>query len=160
MFNFKMSKLRQQELVNNCNFSEEELFIFNNLVQNKKRKDIYLLTFEKFGLSQSTVKRRIRNIIKKISNCSLVNQYSYKVYIHKFPNGKKYVGVCQNVNERWCDGKGYIANKEMFADIKKYGWNNIEHKILIEVTDSYVAYSIEKILIEELDLKNKGYNKI
>lgn len=32
----------------------------------------------------------------------------YTVYMHVFPNGKKYVGITsQDVSRRWRDGKGY-----------------------------------------------------
>ena len=32
----------------------------------------------------------------------------YSVYVHTFPNGKKYVGVtCLPVNARWSNGRGY-----------------------------------------------------
>lgn len=160
MFNFKMSKIRQQELLNKCNFTNEEVFIFNNLVENKKRKEVYCLAYEKFKLSESTVKRRIKSICKKISNCTFGEQYTYKIYMHIFPNGKKYVGVCQNCKDRWNGGNGYAFNEEMYRKIQEYGWDNIEHKILLEVTDSYLAHTIEKILIDELDLINKGYNRI
>lgn len=160
MFNFKMSKTRQQELLNICNFSNEEAFIFNNLVENKSRKEVYSLTYEKFDLSESTVKRRIRSICKKISNCTLGEDYTFKIYMHIFPDGKKYVGVCQNCRDRWHEGNGYAYNEEMYKEIQKYGWNNIEHKVLLEVTDGYIAYAIEKLLINELDLVHKGFNRM
>lgn len=155
-----MSKKKQDELLNNCNFTEEEKFIFNNLVQKKTRTEIYPLVYEKYKLSTATVSRRIKSIIKKINSYEEGEEYTHKIYIHKFPNGKKYVGVCQNCNDRWNFGRGYAFNTKMFEDIKKYGWDNIEHKILLEVSDSLLAYKIEKILIDELDLINKGYNNI
>jgi hypothetical protein len=48
----------------------------------------------------------------------------------------------------------------MYEDIKKYGWENIEHKVIFETSDNYIAYELERILIEELDLINNGYNNI
>lgn len=55
---------------------------------------------------------------------------AYTVYVHKFPNGKYYVGItCQDVSRRWREGKGY-EGQPVFDAILKYGWDNIEHIIL------------------------------
>lgn len=52
---------------------------------------------------------------------------SYTVYMHTFPNGKRYVGItCQDVSRRWRDGKGY-DEQAVHGAILKYGWNNIQH---------------------------------
>lgn len=160
MFNFKMSKTKQEELLKGCNFNDLEIFIFNNLVEERKRQEVYALVNEKYNISQPTVDRRIKGIVKKIRNYEEGEKYTHKIYMHIFPNGKKYVGVCQCCEDRWRNGLGYAYNVEMFKDIKRYGWENIEHKILIEVTDNELAYKIEKILIEELDLINNGYNNM
>ena len=160
MYNFKMLKKEQNEIIENCNFDELQTFIFNNLVQDKSRLKLFDLAKEKYNVSQSTVKREIKKIVKIVSDYkNNESNFTHKVYIHKFPNGKKYVGVCQCCEDRWSNGKGYAYNKEMYEDIQKYGWNNIEHKILIEIKDSKIAYDIERILIDELDLINKGYNR-
>ena len=37
MFNFKMSKKKQNEILDYCNFSELEKFVFNNLVEEKNK---------------------------------------------------------------------------------------------------------------------------
>lgn len=53
----------------------------------------------------------------------------YVVYIHTFPNGKRYVGLTtQSVNSRWRGGEGY-KDQFVYRPIKKYGWNNIKHTI-------------------------------
>ena len=160
MYNFKMSKKKQQDILNKCNFNEVELLIFNSLVEEKTRKETYKIVKEKFGLSQPTVDNYIPKIFHKINECdSEDNLITHKVYIHKFPNGKKYVGVCISCEDRWQNGNGYGYNKKMFADIKKYGWENIEHKILFETGNSELAFKLEQILIEELNLINDGYNE-
>lgn len=156
-----MSKREQSDILNNCNFSELENYVFNNLVEEKTRKEIYFLAKEKYGVSASTINRTIKRLAEKISHEKKKdNLFTHKVYIHKFPNGKKYVGVCQCCQDRWNDGNGYANNKEMYDDIKKYGWNNIEHKILYETGDNILAYSLERILIEELELVKNGYNVV
>ena len=161
MYNFKMTKKKQQEIINKCNFSEIEKLIFNNLVEEKTRIEVYKIIKDKYGISQATVCNYIKKIAYKISQCESEDDlYTHKLYIHKFPNGKKYVGVCISCEDRWHNGNGYAYNKEMYEDIKKFGWENIEHKILLETGDSELAYKLEKILIEELDLINNGYNRI
>ena len=55
----------------------------------------------------------------------------YKVYIHIFPNKKVYIGITsQKEKRRWNNGNGYKNNEYMTNAIQKYGWENIEHKIL------------------------------
>ena len=86
---------------------------------------------------------------------------AYKVYMHTFPNGKKYVGLTmQPVNRRWRDGKSYSCNRRMANAIKKYGWDNIQHNILADGLTADEAAAMEIRLINELDLLNpdKGYN--
>ena len=160
MYNFRMSKIKQNEILRLCNFSELQEFIFNNLVEEKTRSEVYKLVKEKYDKCSSSVDKQIKIIAQKINDYKNEESFvKYKLYIHKFPNGKKYVGVCQNCNDRWNNGNGYADNREMYDDIKKYGWDNIEHKIVYETSDSYLAYLLETILIDELDLISNGYNK-
>ena len=153
-----MSKKEQNKLLEVCNFNETEKFVFNNLAEDKSRKETCLLAKKELGISESTVNRTIKRLIKKIKDAKGENSFIYRIYMHKFPNGKKYVGVCQSCADRWNNGNGYAYNKEMYADIQKYGWNNIEHKILLEVNSSILAYEIERVLIAELNLIQDGYN--
>ena len=58
---------------------------------------------------------------------------NYKVYIHIFPNNKVYIGITRNRTDiRWTNGKGYKKQEVMSNAINKYGWKNIEHKVLYE----------------------------
>lgn len=85
----------------------------------------------------------------------------YKVYVHTFPNGKKYVGITkQQVERRWRDGKAYKENKRMWNAIKKYGWQNIKHEVIADGLSADEAASIEIQLISDLSLLDisKGYN--
>ena len=58
------------------------------------------------------------------------------VYVHVFPNGKKYFGITsKKPNQRWENGEGYKregSNLAVYNAIKKYGWDNIQHIILHE----------------------------
>ena len=86
---------------------------------------------------------------------------NYKVYIHKFPNGKAYIGITrQEPKIRWGGGNGYVRNEYMHRAIKKYGWENIEHIILFEGISEADACEIEKSLIKKYRTNEKefGYN--
>lgn len=86
---------------------------------------------------------------------------NYKVYIHKFPNGKAYIGITrQEPKLRWGGGNGYVRNEYMYRAIKKYGWENIEHIVLFDGLSKNDACEIEKELIKKHKTNNKnfGYN--
>ena len=86
---------------------------------------------------------------------------NYKVYIHKFPNGKAYIGITrQEPKVRWGGGNGYVRNEYMHRAIKKYGWENIEHIILFDGLSEEDACEIEKSLIKKYRTNEKefGYN--
>lgn len=85
----------------------------------------------------------------------------YTVYMHKFPNGKVYVGITKNsVYTRWANGKGYNHNKRMTNAIKKYSWENIIHIIIAENLTKEEACKLEVEKIKEFDSTNEenGYN--
>lgn len=85
----------------------------------------------------------------------------YTVYMHICPNGKKYIGITgQQVERRWNHGEGYSHQRLFYRAILKYGWNNIEHKIIKTNIDKLEAENIEKSLIEKYSTTNPdfGYN--
>ena len=82
----------------------------------------------------------------------------YTVYVHTFPNGKKYVGVtCLPANARWCNGKGYDNHKKMSEAIKEFGWENVKHEIVSEKLTQTEASEKEKELIKELRTTEDDY---
>lgn len=86
----------------------------------------------------------------------------YTVYIHKFPNGKVYIGITsKNVKRRWCRGSTYSYHKRMYNAIKKYGWDNIEHLVLFDNMCKDEAEKKEKELILHYKsyLLEFGYNR-
>ena len=93
----------------------------------------------------------------------------YKLYIHivsKKISGhscdKYYVGITKQdkVNNRWKNGKGYKGNKHFWRAIEKYGWENIEHQVIVSNLTKQEATNFEKIMIKELKANNfhYGYN--
>lgn len=86
----------------------------------------------------------------------------FTVYILKFPNEKVYIGQTKNIKIRWeANGIHYKKNKEMYNDILKYGWKNIDKEILLETSCEDIAYNNEIKYIQLYNATNseKGYNK-
>jgi len=55
----------------------------------------------------------------------------YKIYMHIFPDGKRYVGMTKNsIQTRKNDG--YQHNKGIRDAIKRYGWGNVKTEIISE----------------------------
>lgn len=82
----------------------------------------------------------------------------YSVYCHTFPNGKRYVGISSDCEKRWRNGKGYETQPKMDRAIKKYGWENIKHDIVLSGLSKEQANELEKYLIAELNTIQNGYN--
>lgn len=77
------------------------------------------------------------------------NCNKYKVYIHCLPNNKVYVGITMNTTkERWQSGRGYKNNPRFYNAIRKYGWDNIKHEIVIDNIDKETACALECALID------------
>lgn len=76
---------------------------------------------------------------------------TWKVYIHTFPNGKRYVGICKgSVKKRWgIGGKRYKRHPVMSAAIAKYGWDNIKHEIVASNLSQEEAMKMEEMLISK-----------
>lgn len=86
---------------------------------------------------------------------------NYCVYKHTTPSGKIYIGITSmNPLKRWKNGKGYELCTAFNRAIQKYGWNNIEHEILLSDLDKETACSEEQRLIKLYDSTNPehGYN--
>ena len=76
---------------------------------------------------------------------------NWKVYVHTFPNNKKYFGItCRDdPNIRWQNGKGYDKDSQsvMYNAIQKYGWDNVECEILFSGLSKKEAELKERELI-------------
>ena len=72
----------------------------------------------------------------------------YKVYMHKTPSGKVYIGITKTKPEkRWNSGKGYKGNPYFTNAIEKYGWDKLEHIILFDNLTELDAKMIEMDLV-------------
>lgn len=83
------------------------------------------------------------------------------VYKHTCPNGKAYIGITSlSPRKRWRNGKGYVNNLLFSRAIRKYGWENIEHEIVITGISRADACAVERILIRsyKADEPEHGYN--
>ena len=86
----------------------------------------------------------------------------YKVYIHTFPNGKKYIGITrQDVTQRWgLHGSGYKGQRYLWDAIQKYGWDNVVHEVVMYGLLESEALAVETALIKQFKTydHNYGYN--
>lgn len=104
--------------------------------------------------------------MSKIGKIKMKNKENknYTLYVHIFPNGKRYVGItCQDVLTRWDNGWGYIRaiTTPMARAVKKYGWKNIKHEILFSNLSEKEAKEKEICYITQVFHSNNpkyGYN--
>lgn len=92
---------------------------------------------------------------------ALIEFKPHYVYMHIFPNGKKYIGYShQNPSRRFRKGKGY-KDLLCYDDILKYGWDNIKHIIIKDNLARKEAQELEKEMILKYKTNNEkyGYNK-
>lgn len=86
----------------------------------------------------------------------------YCVYVHtNQQNNKKYIGItCQQPAYRWSNGSGYKTQAKFYNAIKKYGWENFTHEILLENLTETEAKEKEVELIDKYKTidPNFGYN--
>lgn len=89
-------------------------------------------------------------------------EISWCVYIHTNKiNNKKYIGqTCQNIKARWKNGSNYRSSTYFYSAIKKYGWDNFEHKVVAKNLTKKKADIIEKTLIKCFNTTDAcfGYN--
>lgn len=85
----------------------------------------------------------------------------FSVYCHENKaSGKVYVGITsQDPYQRWLNGGGYKKNEKFYADIREYGWDGFDHKVICDGLTEQQAVAIEKQLITAYDSVRKGYNK-
>lgn len=84
---------------------------------------------------------------------------SYTVYKHISPSNKVYIGITKGaVEKRWNCGFGYRHNQYFFNAIRKYGWDNIEHKIVASGLSLENASQMEKDLISFYKQQGISYN--
>lgn len=85
---------------------------------------------------------------------------NFCVYMHTFPNNKKYIGITSTTPERrWQNGTGYDSKHQpvIYNAIQKYGWENVSHDILFENLTIEEAQNIEKELIAKYKTNCRKY---
>lgn len=83
----------------------------------------------------------------------------YIIYMHILPTSI-YIGQTgQNPEDRWQNGKGYVNNKLFYINIKKYGWENIEHVIFKDKLTKNEADRMEMELIHFFSKNEKRTGK-
>ena len=86
---------------------------------------------------------------------------NFCVYKHTSPSGKVYIGITrQKPHDRWDRGRGYKFNRHFSNAIKKYGWSNIVHEVLIEGLSQKEAEAkeVELIALYNSSDRRYGYN--
>lgn len=93
----------------------------------------------------------------------IIENGTYCVYMHIAPNGKMYIGQTlhgEDPDKRWKGGNGYKDCTYFNHAIKKYGWENISHKVIAHNLTLDEANTFEALLIKLFDTTNpsNGYN--
>ena len=85
----------------------------------------------------------------------------WSVYKHTSPSNKVYIGITSKApKDRWMSGYGYRKNDHFQKAIKKYGWGNIQHEVLLTNLSQKEAEAKERELIAlyKSNNRNYGYN--
>ena len=75
-------------------------------------------------------------------------------------NGKVYIGQTkQDPKKRWQNGLGYVHCTKFFAAIRKYGWDNFEHEIIMSnIPSQELANLWEQFWVEQYKHHTELYN--
>lgn len=125
----------------------------------KGRDKLKQQTINKIIEGLNKIKEEINNIEVNIQEGEKVQNYS--VYVHIFPNNKRYYGISCSPENRWgLNGNNYKMQKIMWNAIQKYGWDNIKHEIIIDNLTYETAKIIESSLINQYKtyIPALGYN--
>jgi hypothetical protein len=99
------------------------------------------------------------NSVMRFRGTSCINDgvKRYSVYMHVFPDGKRYVGMTGvSLHERWNNGHGY-RGMEIDSAINRVGWANIRHYLLFEGLDKNSARFVENYMINKYRTYNPSY---
>lgn len=104
------------------------------------------------------MEEKTENIIEVQKNQQVDDERKWCVYCHtNKQNGKKYFGITSRpVEERWKNGDGYRNQMVFWRAIKKYGWDNFLHEIII---DNLTEEEAKKKEIELIALYKTNCNR-
>lgn len=85
---------------------------------------------------------------------------NYLIYKHTSPSGKSYIGITNNYDIRSSSHKSGTNGCTAFAAaIRKYGWDNFMHEVIIQDITKEEAIELEPLLIESHGTRSPyGYN--
>jgi group I intron endonuclease len=84
---------------------------------------------------------------------------NYLIYKHTSPSGKSYIGQTKDYDMRCGAHRRTSGCRGLSSAIKKYGWDNFQHEILMEGLSLDDANHWEPVLIlEHNTLAPNGYN--
>lgn len=134
--------------------NENQIKEINELNDNIKNLTSEIGILEIRNKNQSKEIIELNNKIKRLefekNQLSELNEpRNYKVYIHIMNGLWIYIGQTgQDLEERWQNGEGYKQHNQMlYHQIKKYGWENINHILYKDNLTKKEADIIERDLI-------------
>ena len=134
--------------------NENQIKEINELNDNIKNLTSEIGILEIRNKNQSKEIIELNNKIKRLefekNQLSELNEpRNYKVYIHIMTGLWIYIGQTgQDLEERWQNGEGYKQHNQMlYHQIKKYGWENINHILYKDNLTKKEADIIERDLI-------------
>ena len=134
--------------------NENQIKEINELNDNIKNLTSEIGILEIRNKNQSKEIIELNNKIKRLEFeknqlLELNESRNYKVYIHIMTGLWIYIGQTgQDLEERWQNGEGYKQHNQMlYHQIKKYGWENINHILYKDNLTKKEADIIERDLI-------------
>ena len=134
--------------------NENQIKEINELNDNIKNLTSEIGILEIRNKNQSKEIIELNNKIKRLEFeknqlLELNESRNYKVYIHIMKGLWIYIGQTgQDLEERWQNGEGYKQHNQMlYHQIKKYGWENINHILYKDNLTKKEADIIERDLI-------------
>ena len=144
-----------EEKLFNPKLDSSTLFIENNRLKSiNKNQSKEIIELNNKIKSLTSEISRVNSINKRLefekNQLSELNESrNYKVYIHIMIGLWIYIGQTgQDLEERWQNGEGYKQHNQMlYHQIKKYGWENINHILYKDNLTKKEADIIERDLI-------------
>lgn len=126
--------------------------------------DIYIKTEGTSKTEISFTYELIENYAKQLEELEVIKNSkhtgNYTVYMHVTPEEGLYIGMTQDIENRYGhNGNGYKEQPAFRDAIKKYGWNNIDHKAIASNLSKEEAKKLEHEAIVLLRSQENGYNR-